>query len=34
MWAPWVGHLFHLKRADMADVTLHEFLSMYDQVKG
>ena len=34
MWAPWVAHLFHLRRTDMADVTLHEFLAMYEQAKG
>lgn len=34
MWAPWVAHLFHLRRSDMANVTLHEFLAMYDQVKS
>jgi hypothetical protein len=28
MWAPWVAHLFHLRRADMLDVTLHDFLAM------
>jgi hypothetical protein len=33
MWAPWVAHHFHLKRGDMVDVTLREFLAMSESVK-
>jgi len=33
MWAPWIAHYFHLKRSDMVDVSLHDFLAMVDFVK-
>lgn len=33
MWSPSIAHLFHLKRADMADVTLQEYLAMADAAK-
>jgi hypothetical protein len=34
MWTPGIAHLFHLKRADMQDHTLHEYLAMADATKG
>lgn len=34
MWAPWVAHLYHLRREHMADVRLDEYLAMHDQAKG
>lgn len=34
MWSPVIAHLYHLKRADMLDHTLHEVLSMYESSKA
>lgn len=33
MWSPALAHLFHLKRADMLDCTLHEVLAMNEAAK-
>jgi|1186.fasta_scaffold725906_2 hypothetical protein len=33
MWSPAIAHLFHLKRADMADHTLHELVAMHEAAK-
>jgi hypothetical protein len=34
MWSPGIAHLFHLKRADMLDQTLHQFIAMAEAAKG
>jgi hypothetical protein len=34
MWSPDIAHLFHLKRADMLDHTLHEYIAMVDAAKS
>jgi len=34
MWNPSIAHLFHLKRADMQDCTLHQFITMTEAAKG
>jgi hypothetical protein len=33
MWSPDIAHLFHLKRADMLDYTLHEYIAMVDATR-
>lgn len=33
MWSPAIAHLFHLKRPEMVDYTLHEFLAMAEAAK-
>jgi hypothetical protein len=33
MWSPAIAHVFHLKRADALDWTLHEFLDMNEALK-
>lgn len=33
MWSPWVAQVFHLRRADMLDTTLHEYLAMAEHMK-
>jgi hypothetical protein len=33
MWSPSLAHLFHLKRTDMPDYTLHEVLAMHEAAK-
>jgi hypothetical protein len=33
MWSPAIAHLFHLKRADMLDHTLHDVLAMAEAAK-
>jgi len=33
MWSGWVAHHFHLKRADMLDVTLRDFVSMNEATR-
>lgn len=34
MWAPWVAHWFHLRRPDMLELGLRDYLAMIDFAKG
>lgn len=33
MWSPALAHLFHLKKADLLDHTLHEVVAMHEAAK-
>lgn len=33
MWSPGIAHWFHLKKDDMLDVSLSEFVAMIDYAK-
>jgi hypothetical protein len=30
MWQPWMGHLFHLRPADMMDMSLTQIIYLHD----
>ena len=34
MWNPAIAHHFHLRRGDMLDVRLNEYLVMVDSMRG